>query len=126
MLTVAVVSLFVGPACCYSAGIVLGWLLSNIQSSDFGSFRANIESDSAKRLRIEVRDNVSRIILEALEQGDVPTQHDMMKSCPAHLRTGKAKILWQRESQLMLNRILPQSLTEPLSSNSKKLPESKI
>lgn len=119
MLTIAAaISLFIGSACCYSTGLVMGWLLSNAQT-DFNGFRVNLESDSAKRLRIEVRDNISRIILEVLEKGDTPTQHDIIKSCPAHLRTGKARIIWQRESQLMLNMILSQSLTEPLSGNSK-------
>ena len=119
MLTIAAtVSLFVCPACCYSTGLMLGWLLSNTQT-DFNSFRVNLESDSAKRLRIEVRDNISRIILEVLEKGDIPTQGDIIRSCPAHLRTGKAGILWQHESQLMLNQIFSQSLTKPLSGNSK-------
>jgi hypothetical protein len=106
----ASISLFVGIVVCYSAGLMLGWLFSRILEP-IPRLSAKTENDLEKQLRTEVRDNLSRIILEVLESGEEPTLLYIAQSCPAHLRTGKAWLLWQQESHQMLKAISAEDLT---------------
>lgn len=107
----ASISLFVGIVVCYSVGLMLGWLFSKSLRSATRLSAVSPENESEKQLRTEVRDDISRIILEVLESGEEPTLPFIVQSCPAHLRTGEAWVLWQRESHQMLKAILPEDLT---------------
>lgn len=103
----ASISLFVGISVCYSVGLTLGWLLGGVKPVP----RLSAENDLEKRLRTEVRDDISRIILEVLESGKEPTLLSIIQSCPPHFRTGKAWVLWQQETYQMLKDILAEDLT---------------
>lgn len=106
----ASISLFVGMVVSYAAGLILGWLFSKILVL-IPRLSVEAENDLEKQLRTEVRDNISRIILEVLESGEKPTLLYIAQSCPAHLRTGKAWLLWQQESHQMLKAISAEDLT---------------
>lgn len=107
----ASISLFVGMVVCYSVGLTLGWLSNKSLGSATRLSAVSPENESEKQLRTEVRDNISKIILEVLERGEEPTLSYIAQSYPAHLRTGKVWVLWQRESHQMLKAILLEDLT---------------
>lgn len=102
------ISLFVGIFICYSVGLILAWLSSRILEL---VLRRAVD-DSEKRLRTEMRDDISRIILEVLESGKEPTLPNVAELCPTHFRTGNAWVLWQRESHQMLKDILAEDLAK--------------
>lgn len=102
----ASISLFAGIFVCYSVGIMLGWLLNRTLDLSPKISIVSLENNSEKRLRTEVRDDISRIILEVLENGEEPTLLYLAELCPTHFRTGNAWVLWQRESYQMLKNIL--------------------
>lgn len=103
------ISLFMGIV-FFLIGTVLGQLFSKTESISRLS-GISVENDSEKRLRTEVRDDISRIILEILESGEEPTLLYIAELCPKHFRTGSAWTLWQRESHQMLKQILAKDLT---------------
>ena len=106
------ISLFMGIFVSYSVGLILGWWSNKLLELVFELSAVSRETDSEKRLRTEVRDNVSRIILEVLESGEEPNLLNVAESCPTQFRTGNAWALWQRESYQMLKDILAEDLTQ--------------
>ncbi|HEY9845437.1 MAG TPA: hypothetical protein V6D03_04500 [Candidatus Caenarcaniphilales bacterium] len=88
---------------CYSNGILLGYLLDRIKLP----LVELIQKDYLERqLRAEIRDLISKLILEILERGGNPNLVDVTQQCPEHLRGLKAWKIWTDESYTLLKNIM--------------------
>ncbi len=98
---------FAAALFCYFMGCALGHCLSG---TTLPFSRLNREDFSDKQLRGEVRDLISKIILDALERDEVPALARVIQQCPEHLRSGKSWDIWAGESPKMLKSMLPEDL----------------
>jgi len=98
---------FTAALFCYLMGCGLGYWLSGTTMT---FSRLNREDFSDKQLRVEVRDLISKIILDALERDEVPALSRVIQQCPDHLRSGKSWKIWTGESLKMLKSMLPEDL----------------
>jgi len=96
---------FAAALFCYLTGCALGYLLRG-RTPPFS--RLNREDFSERQLRVEVRDLISKIILDALERDEVPALSRVLQQCPDHLRSGKSWDIWTGESPKMLKSMLPE------------------
>jgi len=98
---------FAAALFCYLMGCTLGYLLRGT-IPPFS--RLNRKDFSERQLRGEVRDLISKIILDALERDEVPALSRVIQQCPEHLRSGKSWDIWTGESPKMLKSMLPEDL----------------
>jgi len=98
---------FVTALFCYAIGCILGYLLSDPATS-FSRFSR--EDFSERQLRVEVRDLISKIILDALERDEAPALSKVIQQCPEHFRSGKSWDIWIGETPKILMSMLPEDL----------------
>lgn len=104
-MSLALPSVFTLAFFCYLTGFVLGCFIDNLRKPPFG-----LSGSSEKQLRVEVRDLISRIILDTLEQDEVPTLGSITGQCPVDLSNSRAWEIWTVESYRMLKVVLPEDL----------------
>lgn len=101
----ALPSVFILAFVCYLTGFVLGCFVGNLRKPPF-----NWSGSSEKQLRIEVRDLISRIILDTLERDEIPTLRSITGQCPVNMSNGRAWEIWTAESYKMLKIVLTEDL----------------
>lgn len=92
---------FAAAFTCYAIGVMLGCALSGTKA-DLRSPQNSLE----RQLRSEVRELISKIILNALERDQVPSLPGIIRQCPQHLSSNRAWKIWTEESSKVLQSML--------------------
>jgi hypothetical protein len=96
------IGVFIVALACYMAGFLITAVVA-LRSLDRFSHSANPSADNLEytRIRDEIRDVMSILLLDLAEQGEHLTAIRIIERCPDYFSQGKAREIWDSESYRM-------------------------